>query len=795
MKKQIRLTLLFALIVTLLLGTLAAIPFSAFADDPQYTLTVKVVNRSGDLIEEYGKITNDAGGGYSRDSEQQYSNSTGTTITLTVHADGGYSFVGWKDDPASKINLGPGANGETLSFTIGEENVTRYVVFEPTEYDIYFVGAKSGQNDIPEIVKSKYGTDAEKHPSYPTPDKIKHTYGTATLLDEVIAISDSGTPTHSFAGWKAYDASGFEIALIEETVGDDETEKIYSIGGSIGTNVYLVPQWQPLQFTVTRIDRIGTPDNYEETELGSYEEARNYGSSVSGKDFGEVAEYIGYWFNDSDETLYTQEVVGISGAIIYRYYTPCEYTVTFDVNAPVADGITERGIETMDVTYKGAILQKLPAVPKCTGYQFMGYYYVTEEEILYYDRFGHVGENTTWEIPSDATLTAKWELQKHEVIVRVMDGEGNDCSAAVQVLINGSPNPGAMDYGTQGEVVVTVLPDQNKKLTKWDGKKVAHTLSITREFEIGESNVVFIVQILPVEATPALKINYAKETLEGFLLGEYRFEAEGVFWKVNVRADGSVINADAVSLSELFGKTLSVIRPGLEDRTADGEVQELVLNARPATLAKEEISYEMIEDKQARELIFRVPNAGQTVYEIAYTTSAKEKPENWTTDLHLTGLEAGTPYTVWIRARATETAPHSEATRVLKNYEFSHLVDLKPLFIILLCLLALQLVALIFLLVSRRRARMNAVAAPLFAVLAVKLIPAGFFPWVIVLTIAVVGLQIVLICLALQIGVIWKKRTEKKKKSEPESTPAEFTLFGEETKPAEEKNPNEDNDE
>ena len=130
---------------------------------------------------------------------------------------------------------------------------------------------------------------------------------------------------------------------------------------------------------------------------------------------------------------------------------------------------------------------------------------------------------------------------------------------------------------------------------------------------------------------------------------------------------------------------------------------------------------------------------------------------------------------------------------MLKNFEFSHLVDLKPLFILLLCLFALQLVALVFLLISRRRARMNAFAAPLLALLAVKTVPAGFFPWVIVLTIAVIGLQIVLVCLALQTSVIWKKRTEKKKDQTGE--PATFTLFGEETKPAGEDAKKEDENE
>ena len=801
MKKQIRLTLLFVLTVTLLLGVLAAIPFSAFADeDPQdtYTLTVKAVDEAGNLVQKYGeiKVTN---GGTSDLSENMYIGSMGTNITLTVKPNEHYTFVGWMDNLESDYML---AVTEEVTLTIGAQDKTYYAVFEPTKYKIYYVGATGTLDEIPAAVQAKYETDPELHPGYLKPKStIEHKYGTATVLPEAVYTKPlAETQTHTFLKWKAYNPVGLDITLEENT-----------IPATIDTDIYLIPEWEPLQFTVTRIDRIGTPENYEETELGRYEELRNYGASVSGKSFGEVVEYTGYRFNEFNANLYTEAIVGLSGAVIYRYYTPCDYLVTFDVNAPVADAVTVRGIEELVATYKKAIPAMI-TVPKCTGYQFMGYYYVTEEneeirEIRYYDASGRLDEQiTAWEIPNAVTLVAKWEIQKHSVVIQVLDQNGKDCSDAVKILINGTESFEPMDYGTQGYVRITVLSGQKRKITKWNGEVIPHTDSATLPFSIEEDDVKITVQLLPVEETPILKADYKNETLSGFLPGTYQIEADGIPMEITVDTDGKIemtgtARSEVLSISDLFGKTLIIIRPGVEDRTADSDVQELKLQARPAAVPKEKISCLVTETKQSREFSFTVENGSGTVYEIGYTTANQELPKNWTTDMTLTGMEAGKTYTVWLRVRATESAPHGEATRVVNAFEFSHLIDLKPLFFILLFVFILQGAALAFLLIGRNRATTNAVSAPLLAILAIKLIPGGLFPWIVILTIAVVAMQVVLVYLALKSKVVWKKNGDGKKRSEgngnSSSDSEPFELFGEERKSsnrAEEADRNENQD-
>lgn len=787
MKKQIRLTLLFVLAITLFLGVLAAIPFSAFADeDTEYKLTVRVVIEDGTLIQDYGQIKK-TGGATSTESVIEYPAPAGATISLTVtNLSGNYEFVGWMYDLQIGETIGRGSNGEILTIEKLNSNITRYAVFKPTEYKIYYVGSRSGQDKIPEAVKALYVIDEQDRPEYNsirTPEK--HTYGTPTKLPVTANTRANDEPqTHVFLRWKAYDEEGGVIPL-------DENGAI-----SAGTNsdIYLIPEWEPLQFLVTRIDRFGTPDEYEETEY-SHEELVNYGAPVSGKDFGGVTEYIGYWFNDSDETLYTQvEHVGTDGAVIYRYYTPCKYDITFDVNAPVADAVTVRGTEKLkDVIYKKAMPAEI-TVPQCTGYQFLGYYYVTEEnEVRYYDADGKLDEQiTVWEIPSNVTLIAKWEIQKHSVVIHVLGQNGKDCSDAVKILINGKETFEPMDYGTQGYVRVTILSGQNLKITKWNGEVVPHTDSATVPFLIEEKDIEITVQLLPAEETPALKEDYESETLSGFSSGTYRIEADGIpVMELKVAGDGKIemtggTRSESLSISDLFGKTLTIIRPGVSDWTADSDVQELKLQARPAAVPEGSVVCTITETKQMRELAFQAKDDSGVVYEIAYTTSEYDIPEEWTTDLTLTGLETGTSYTVWMRVRATETAPHGEMVQVLKNHEFSYLIDLKPLFLILLFVLILQGVALAFLLISRNRARMNAVSAPLAVLVAMKFVPGAMLPWVIILTIAVVAMQAVLIYLALKTKVVFRKKEKNAEASgeDGKTNSEDFTLFGEERSPS-----------
>ena len=758
MKKQTRFTLLFVLAVALLLGVFAIVPFAAFADG-EYTLTVYAVDRDGQPITNYGEISPAGVAGDA--SAISYSAEPGTDITLTVIPNENYKFVAWTDDPKNGEDL-----GKELSITLSS-NIVRYAVFEPQEYAIYYVGAKN-EATPPEAVQAYYGTDLELHPEYSKTMNLKSNrkYGEAVTVSAVTAKNENGDLTHTFNSWKAYNAAGDEVTL-------DIDDTTTTIKATTNCDVYLVPQWTPKTVTVTRIDRIGTPENYKESPLDTYTETFNYGKQVSGKDFGNKT-YDGYSFDEADATKYTEIFVGLDADanIVYCYYTPLTFEITFDNNTPAGrDAITTP--DKLTVTYNEATPSITP--PVCEGYFFLGYY--DGDDALCIDKNGNATKKiATWTILNDITLQAKWELQTHTVTVNVADGDGNNLENAVEILINGGENPGALDYGTEVTVQISVLPGQNKKLTMWRGNSIVHTTSYTETFTIGEEEIVIPVQALPVQEFPALLVDYAKEVLGGILPGNYQLTAgEGV-------QTVAVAEGEAFSVSGLLGKTVQIVRLGEDGVTADSDAQIIAISARPAAV---EFEYSIVkETARERELRVQVPG-GEGLYEVAWTTSETEVPTNWSSNLLLTGLEPGVEYFIHLRVRATDTAPHGvEATP--QTVEFAHLVNLNPLLILLILMLVLQLSAIAFLIIGHRRATTNAVAAPLAAWLAVKLIPAGSFPWVIVLAIAVIAAQAVLVVLAVQSGVVLKKNKKEKSEGKDGAQPSdkEFTLFGEQTNPA-----------
>ncbi len=663
MKNKTRLTLLLMLAVALLLGVLAAVPFVASADG-EVTLTVYIVDESGNQIANYGEIT--PAGVVENASTVSYSAVPGTTITLTMVPNGNYTFVAWTDDPIYGDNLG---NGD-LSVTLAS-NTTRYAVFEPTEYRIYYVGAKN-ETTPPDAVKVHYGTDLEFHPEYLKTMSLKSTrkYGEEVTVSPVTAKTDGGDLTHTFDGWKAYTATGVEIEL----------ENNDTIKAETNCDVYLVPQWTPIRVDVTRIDLIGTPEDVQETALGSNTAQFNYGATVSGEDF-DNQDYDGYDFTGSSSIVVDLDT---TTNIVYCYYTPHLFEITFYVNAPDDKEITTP--EKLTVFYRGTTPSITPL--QCKGYRFCGY--VDAVGDLCFNADGTPTDKiATWTALSNITLYAQWE-------------------------------------------------------------------------KLSPAN------------TPAWTIDYANEALKDIVPGDYQITCGEDVQTVTVS------EGETLSIVSFLGKTIQVVRLGVDGETADSVPQTIAFSDRPS--AVEFKCTLKTETKRTRELLVEVPGGTEGLYEVAYTTPDQDIPENWTTDLLLKDLKPGVTYTIYLRVRATDAAPHG-VTAEPQTFEFSHLVDLKPLFIILVCLLALQLLALAFLLIGRRRAGLNAVAAPLAALLAVKLIPAGLFPWIIILTVAVVALQVVLVVLALQSSIVWKKRPGGKKNSEEKvdrlSDTAEFTLFGE----------------
>ena len=694
MKNKTRFTLLFVLAIALLLGVLAAVPFVASADDT-VQLTIQTVKENPDgsftIVSDYGTVSINDAGQDNTDGTISYQGEAGT-FTLTAIPKENYRFVRWQNEAGVQIS------DPTTEFPT-DESITVYAIFAPKTYNVLYVGANPEDPFYQDFQTIYDLNDLEHYTTYAAANFVKtHTFGTETELPNSVFINLGNLQSHQFVEWFAYrlengtpvDVSG---TVLEKDALDPKQAKIKA---EVNLDIYLVPKWTPNQFPVVRIDCVSTDHSIE---LGSYQGddvKANYGATVSGKDFGGDQEYPGYEFISSNAENYTEISVRLKNNVIYRYYTPRAFEITFNVNAPDGKEIVNKPAP-LTVFYN----EKTPSITQlqCRGYCFGGY--KDADGVRYFNADGTpTTEFAKWTTLNNITLYAQWEK-------------------------------------------------------------------------------------LPIADTPEWTIDYANEALKDITPGDYQITCGGDVQTVTVS------EGETISIVSFLGKTIQVVLLGVDGETADSVPQKILVSDRPDAVDFQ--CTPKTETKRTRELLIEVPGGTEGLYEVAYTTSNQDTPENWTTDLLLKDLEPGVTYTIYLRVRATDSAPHGVVSEP-QTFDFAHLVDLKPLFIILLCLFALQILALAFLLIGRRRAQLNAVAAPLAALLAVKLIPAGFFPWIIILTIAVVALQVVLVSLAVQSSIVWKKRTDGKKKSkDAASDTAEFTLFGE--KRTEKKQPAKDDQE
>ena len=342
------------------------------------------------------------------------------------------------------------------------------------------------------------------------------------------------------------------------------------------------------------------------------------------------------------------------------------YTATFD------PGEGTGGTETVGVTYDGS----LPAVtpPTREGYDFAGYR-IGEE--LYYNADGTPVPGKLWQIADNATLTAKWTVRSHTVTVRVVDAADNDRSADVEIKVNtlDYTAPVAYDYGTTIIVSVTVRATVNGKLVKWNGSAIApHAKTNSATFVLGDGDETVTVVILPMAETPAFGVDYVRECLviPSGVSGNFRVETEEGNWAFRVEENGAITSFDSnhtdpTRLSDLFGKVLRVVRCGVENVSSDSAPQEIQLAARPAAPV-EGANVIRVDDIISEQPGLEVKTAeGDPAYEFACTRTPDVNPEDWQTEPRFTGLNAGTPYYLHVRVKATETRPHGETYTVQRN--------------------------------------------------------------------------------------------------------------------------------
>ena len=611
-----------AVVLSLALVTiLSALAENGAQNNSYYSVNIRVNN------EEYGSVEITEGTP-NEDGKFRY----GTKVELTATPkDNRYVFKEWQ--------VGSGTSpANPFSFTVSGD-CTYVAVFAFKSYNITYVWD---------------GTS----PLFDGPAPSTHTHGTSTKLPTV--RDDLG---YTFVGWKA--------------VSGDKIHE-YKIGDSLGADDYqddiaLYPIFEENEYDVTCYDVVGSETGLE---LGTTPGKYKYNATSIALGTWEPKTYPGYTYSryvDLGQSQYVESYVTANSNLnkVYRIYTANKYSVLLNLNAT-------------DANYNGAPItvtynQPFPTVsnpPTRSGYTLMGYFldadsdgefdYLDGEKMYcLYNRQTGAWSYETWNIPNGVTLTALWEKNNYELsfsdalkqytTISVKDRQGTD--------LLGKKIP----YNT--ELLITVSVQNGYKLVTWDGdSSIRHTAQGTFTYTIlGDYTMDGL--ILPEIETPNFKVDYFNEVLvyEGAIpSGSYRLEDadQNLLRAFSVDTSGTITftQGTSLSVSDLLGTTVYMIRCGDGAETSDSVPRVLAIAARPAKVQFDRNKVYPVNENQTTIRIVFPEGTDLSGWEFACSTDANNLV--WQDTCVFTGLKNGTPYHVYVRVAATADAPHGEVEYV-----------------------------------------------------------------------------------------------------------------------------------
>ena len=608
---------LFTVVLSLALATI----LSAVAQNEELLNTYYKVNVSVN-DETYGSVEITEG---VRDAEGNFR--YGTDVVLTaIPKDSGYVFKRWEGSSMSTSN--------PLSITI-TGNCSYKAVFEPVVYNI------------------TYENSSNLHYASGTTVPVTHTHGKLTLLP-----TPMDTPGYTFDGWYA------------ESEG--KTPQKYNKGDSLGPNEYqadikLTPIFTENEYDVTCYDVI---ESLGGDVLGTVVKKYQYKKDTISFDFwGERDLYDGYTYH-SYVDLSEPVRVNTQYNKVYRIYKANQYTVYLDKSAADA----QSGDTSVKVTYNQPF-PSIPNEPQRAGYTFMGYFLDAngngkldygEKMYCSYNRQTGAWSYEVWDIAGERTLVALWE--KNNYTLSFSESLSNYfAEVIVQDKLGTNYLNREIPYNT--ELVITVRVQDGYKLVEWMGdSSIRHASYGTFEYTIlGDSTLDGL--ILPEIETPQFKVDYFNECFvyDGTIpSGIYRLEDtnQNLILKFSVDTNGTVsfIHGNSLSVSDLLGKTVYMIRGGDGTETSDSVPKILAIAARPAKVQFDRNKVYPVNENQTTIRIVFPEGTDLSGWEFACSTDANNLV--WQDTCVFTGLRNGTPYHVYVRVAATADAPHGEVEYV-----------------------------------------------------------------------------------------------------------------------------------
>ncbi|MBQ9773383.1 MAG: InlB B-repeat-containing protein [Clostridia bacterium] len=376
---------------------------------------------------------------------------------------------------------------------------------------------------------------------------------------------------------------------------------------------------------------------------------------------------------------------------------------TYDIELDCGEGGSLENDPNLSVTFdsKLTISAGKITLPTKLGHDFLGFFSAPEGGVQYIDAEGKAVDRL-WAIDDGVynnkngtvKLYAQWEPSRYDVSFEIKDADGN-LVEGVEIVV--TPEGGTdvtlangetvrdLIYGTTFDLSIKV-PTNSKVVAWYNGEENceithANPFVVTRvlvgAWEGGAGSTVdmtLTAKVLPeqpLDLTEAANVNYYTEKLTGLLTGDYKV-------LIYERVDGdlrhlgtdffTVSSSEAQIKNEWFGKTVQIVYCGDGVTRADSDPCTIDLATRPTAPTdnsenpKREIEY--IQPGAYEIKISMMPDyVGK--YEFAILENGeREDALLWQDDPVFTkdanGVKSGTHYTVYIRCKATDNAPHGE---------------------------------------------------------------------------------------------------------------------------------------
>lgn len=510
-----------------------------------------------------------------------------------------------------------------------KENVTYKACFELKEYQITEL------------------TTEPKGVSYGFENGKEIKVGDVFKYGDNVVLPTPQIDTYDFVKWVLNGPNG------KIDIAGDNVLSIKNVDSQNG--IKLTAVFTPKKYTVTVIDREVDTGTYIDETATTFEWPYNELVKVDGTMELPTAlpDREGYVYSRATEGRLVK--VSEYDNIFYRWFTPINYTVQLNNGKDGAIG----GKDSVTVYYNRPFGDLNQAdLPILTGYRFAGYFEKPNGEgQQYIDKYGKAfvdedGKAVRWNVASnEKTLYAHW----------IPDDINIDFSAELTAHATVTVKYGNNTYTYDGtslsfpygsEIRIIIEAESGYKLVRWNGASVEHTAKAEYSYTVPAEHRTLTGLALPTCVTPEFRVDYQQETLT--VDGSGNFELD--------YGDGSIrfSGGEKVSLAELFGKEIRVRRLGDGETTSHSEWRSGQLTKRPDKPISADDGGKIKKPTIGEtSVLFELTDADTVVYEFAFRRFDTEDLL-WQDAGNLTNLNAGTNYTIFIRVKATETAPHGE---------------------------------------------------------------------------------------------------------------------------------------